>query len=111
MSEPSNPVFVSYGYALNSCLATSQAALAGAPVTMWEAYDTGYTGGKGVEDISSNALQLTPCCWIERYMAQPSENADGYRNGSVLEHVASFPDEYASIQGGAADLPTPSRHL
>ena len=38
----------------------------------WEYYDTGYT---------------------ERYMDLPSENVDGYRKGSILTHVNSFPDE------------------
>lgn len=47
-------------------------AIAGAPVTYWEAYDTGYT---------------------ERYMGQPQENRDGYKGGSIVEQADKFPDE------------------
>lgn len=43
-----------------------------APVTMWEAYDTGYT---------------------ERYMGLPKENPSGYRDSSVLTHAEGFPKE------------------
>lgn len=48
-------------------------AIAGAPVTQWELYDTAYT---------------------ERYMGHPNENADGYHKGSVLAWADKFPDEY-----------------
>ncbi|XP_055857194.1 dipeptidyl peptidase 9 [Episyrphus balteatus] len=47
-------------------------AIAGAPVTNWEFYDTGYT---------------------ERYMDLPQNNQHGYTMGSVLNYVHSFPDE------------------
>jgi len=47
-------------------------AIAGAPVSNWSAYDTGYT---------------------ERYMGLPAANAGGYRLGSVLNYVNDFPDE------------------
>ncbi|XP_019758417.1 dipeptidyl peptidase 9 [Dendroctonus ponderosae] len=47
-------------------------AIAGAPVTNWNFYDTGYT---------------------ERYMDLPLHNADGYEDGSVLKYVHKFPDE------------------
>ncbi|CAG8434850.1 12884_t:CDS:10 [Ambispora gerdemannii] len=46
-------------------------AIAGAPVTQWELYDTAYT---------------------ERYMGMPSENVEGYRKGSVLNWADKFPD-------------------
>lgn len=46
--------------------------LAGAPVTSWQLYDTGYT---------------------ERYMDTPENNPDGYAKGSVLNHVSNFPNE------------------
>ncbi|PKC13325.1 hypothetical protein RhiirA5_372331 [Rhizophagus irregularis] len=46
-------------------------AIAGAPVTQWELYDTAYT---------------------ERYMGLPSENQEGYRKGSVLNWADKFPD-------------------
>ncbi|XP_040570209.1 dipeptidyl peptidase 9 [Lepeophtheirus salmonis] len=47
-------------------------AIAGAPVTSWNEYDTGYT---------------------ERYMDLPSLNPSGYRKGSILNLVERFPDE------------------
>ena len=46
--------------------------IAGAPVTMWELYDTGYT---------------------ERYMGTPQKHPDGYKDGSVLKYVGNFPEE------------------
>ena len=51
-------------------------AIAGAPVTSWHLYDTGYT---------------------ERYMGLPKDNVNGYKNGSVLEFVDRFPSEYVFI--------------
>ncbi|XP_044012842.1 dipeptidyl peptidase 9 isoform X3 [Aphidius gifuensis] len=47
-------------------------AIAGAPVTCWNLYDTGYT---------------------ERYMDLPQNNYNGYVNSSVLTYVNKFPDE------------------
>ncbi|XP_066595856.1 dipeptidyl peptidase 9 [Prorops nasuta] len=47
-------------------------AIAGAPVTSWNFYDTGYT---------------------ERYMDMPQSNPFGYLNGSILTYVKEFPDE------------------
>uniref|UniRef100_A0AAG5CY88 Dipeptidyl peptidase 9 n=1 Tax=Anopheles atroparvus TaxID=41427 RepID=A0AAG5CY88_ANOAO len=47
-------------------------AIAGAPVTSWEYYDTGYT---------------------ERYMDLPDNNRSGYAAGSVLSYIQKFPDE------------------
>jgi len=47
-------------------------AISGAPVTLWEAYDTGYT---------------------ERYMDTQTNNPDGYKQGSVLNYINGFPDE------------------
>ncbi|KAH8340890.1 hypothetical protein KR059_009332 [Drosophila kikkawai] len=47
-------------------------AIAGAPVTNWEYYDTGYT---------------------ERYMDLPQHNEAGYSAGSVLKYINSFPEE------------------
>lgn len=46
--------------------------IAGAPVTSWQQYDTGYT---------------------ERYMDTPHNNPKGYSSGSVLSRVHDFPDE------------------
>lgn len=48
-------------------------AIAGAPVTNWSLYDTGYT---------------------ERYMDLPEHNQQGYVEGSVLNYVNKFPEEY-----------------
>ncbi len=48
-------------------------AIAGAPVTSWNLYDTGYT---------------------ERYLGQPQSNPQGYKNGSVLTYVNQLPDQY-----------------
>jgi dipeptidyl-peptidase 9 len=50
----------------------SQVAIAGAPVTDWNLYDTGYT---------------------ERYMDLPQNNIAGYIGGSVLEVSNLFPNE------------------
>lgn len=46
--------------------------IAGAPVSSWLLYDTGYT---------------------ERYMDTPENNPEGYAKGSVLNHVSNFPNE------------------
>ncbi|XP_059490227.1 dipeptidyl peptidase 9-like [Neocloeon triangulifer] len=47
-------------------------SIAGAPVTSWSFYDTGYT---------------------ERYMGLPESNVLGYRSGCVLHYINQFPDE------------------
>ncbi|XP_063709274.1 dipeptidyl peptidase 9 [Culicoides brevitarsis] len=47
-------------------------SIAGAPVTNWEYYDTGYT---------------------ERYMDLPENNRVGYLAGSVLSYINEFPDD------------------
>eukprot|EP01104_Vermistella_antarctica_P012263 TRINITY_DN3516_c0_g4_i2.p1 TRINITY_DN3516_c0_g4~~TRINITY_DN3516_c0_g4_i2.p1 ORF type:complete len:976 (+),score=227.02 TRINITY_DN3516_c0_g4_i2:1107-4034(+) len=64
------------GYLSLMCLAQRpdvfKMAVAGAPVTEWEAYDTGYT---------------------ERYMDLPLNNPIGYEEGSVLTWAYSFPDD------------------
>ncbi len=52
--------------------------VAGAPVTFWEGYDTHYT---------------------ERYMATPASNPEGYRESSVLRHVASLQGDLLLIHG------------
>lgn len=46
--------------------------IAGAPVTKWSLYDTGYT---------------------ERYMDTPFNNPEGYTKGSVISYVDDFPDD------------------
>lgn len=47
-------------------------AIAGAPVTNWALYDTGYT---------------------ERYMDLPENNTQGYTDGSVLNYINKFPED------------------
>ncbi|XP_023019960.1 dipeptidyl peptidase 9 [Leptinotarsa decemlineata] len=47
-------------------------AIAGAPVTNWNLYDTGYT---------------------ERYMDLPDHNPEGYYEGSILNYINKFPEE------------------
>ena len=49
-----------------------QVAVAGAPVTDWEMYDTGYT---------------------ERYMNTPQNSPMAYRRSSVLNNAIRFPDQ------------------
>lgn len=55
-----------------TALCLHQLAIAGAPVTVWMAYDTGYT---------------------ERYMDVPENNQQGYEEGSVALHVDKLPSE------------------
>ncbi|TMW63537.1 hypothetical protein Poli38472_002478 [Pythium oligandrum] len=50
---------------------TFKLAIAGAPVTSWDGYDT---------------------CYTERYMSTPQLNPEGYRIGSVMEAVSSMKD-------------------
>lgn len=49
-----------------------QVAVAGAPVTLWQFYDTGYT---------------------ERYMGNPDVNEQDYDLGSVAMQADRFPSE------------------
>uniref|UniRef100_A0A1B6JJK3 Peptidase S9 prolyl oligopeptidase catalytic domain-containing protein n=2 Tax=Homalodisca TaxID=139475 RepID=A0A1B6JJK3_9HEMI len=64
------------GYISLMALATKphifKVAIAGAPVTSWNLYDTGYT---------------------ERYMDLPQNNLQGYKAGSILNYVNQFPDD------------------
>jgi dipeptidyl-peptidase-4 len=64
------------------CLArapeTFRAAVAGAPVSAWDGYDTHYT---------------------ERYMGTPQSNPQGYRDGSVLAHAASITGRLMLVHG------------
>jgi dipeptidyl-peptidase 4 len=55
-----------------------KAAVAGAPVTDWELYDTAYT---------------------ERYMKTPAANPDGYRRASALTHAAKLQRPLLVIHG------------
>ncbi len=70
------------GYLAAMCLARApgvfRAAVAGAPVTHWDGYDTHYT---------------------ERYMGTPASNPDGYERSSVMYHVASLTGELLLVHG------------
>ena len=66
------------------------AAIAGAPVTSWELYDTIYT---------------------ERFMRTPQENAEGYSLGAPLEHAGGLEGELLIIHGTADDNVHPQNTL
>lgn len=71
---PSNDWFVFCAVVSPECIVLLwQLAIAGAPVTVWMAYDTGYT---------------------ERYMDVPENNQQGYEEGSVALHVDKLPSEW-----------------
>jgi dipeptidyl-peptidase-4 len=53
-------------------------AVAGAPVTHWDGYDT---------------------CYTERYMASPAENPDGYQRSSVMAHVERLSGKLLLVHG------------
>ena len=53
-------------------------AVAGAPVTSWDGYDTHYT---------------------ERYMSTPDQNPSGYCNSNVMNHVSSIRGKLLLIHG------------
>ncbi|TFG95990.1 MAG: S9 family peptidase, partial [Myxococcales bacterium] len=57
---------------------TFRAAVAGAPVSSWDGYDTHYT---------------------ERYMGTPQTNAEGYRSSSVLEQVGAIRGRLMLVHG------------
>ncbi len=70
------------GYMAAMALATApetfQAAVAGAPVTQWDGYDTHYT---------------------ERYMGTPQTNPLGYERSSVLAHAAGISGRLLLVHG------------
>lgn len=53
-------------------------AVAGAPVTAWDGYDTFYT---------------------EKYMGLPSENKDAYEFGSIMHHVNNLKGKLLLVHG------------
>ncbi|MCX4239789.1 S9 family peptidase [Paraliomyxa miuraensis] len=57
---------------------TFKAAVAGAPVSSWDGYDTHYT---------------------ERYMGTPTSNPEGYRRSSVLTHVPDIRGSLMIVHG------------
>jgi dipeptidyl-peptidase-4 len=66
------------------------AAIAGAPVTSWELYDTIYT---------------------ERFMRTPQENRDGYSIGAPLSHASGLRGDLLIIHGTADDNVHPQNTL
>ncbi|WP_045119223.1 S9 family peptidase [Haliangium ochraceum] len=57
---------------------TFHVAVAGAPVTHWDGYDTHYT---------------------ERYMGTPSDNPEGYAQSSVMQHVQAMQGTLLLVHG------------
>lgn len=70
------------GYLAAMCLCRApdvfHVAVAGAPVTSWDGYDTHYT---------------------ERYMGLPSENPSGYRESAVFDHVMNMRGKLLLVHG------------
>jgi dipeptidyl-peptidase-4 len=70
------------GYMALMCLARApevfKAAVAGAPVTHWDGYDT---------------------CYTERYMGHPAENPEGYQRSSVMAHAENIRGRLLLIHG------------
>ncbi len=70
------------GYMAAMCLARApevfRAAMAGAPVTHWDGYDT---------------------CYTERYMGLPQENPEGYRQSSVMAHADNIRGSLLLVHG------------
>ena len=70
------------GYMAVMCLAKEpgvfKAAVAGAPVTSWDGYDT---------------------CYTERYMGTPECNPDGYERSSVLTHAPGIRGRLMLVHG------------
>lgn len=75
--------------ALAKAPGTFKAAVAGAPVTHWDGYDTHYT---------------------ERYLGTPQANPDGYARSSVMAHVAGMRDRQLMIVHGLIDENVHFRH-
>jgi dienelactone hydrolase len=70
------------GYLSAMCLCRApdvfHVAVAGAPVTSWDGYDTHYT---------------------ERYMGLPDENPSGYRESAVFDHVPNMKGKLMIVHG------------
>jgi dipeptidyl-peptidase 4 len=70
------------GYLAAMCLCRApdvfHVAVAGAPVTSWDGYDTHYT---------------------ERYMGLPAENVNGYRESAVFDHVPNMSGKIMIVHG------------
>ncbi len=70
------------GYMALNCLAKApdifKVAVAGAPVTAWDGYDTAYT---------------------ERYMGTPQSNPEGYSGSAVMPHVGNMRGKLLLVHG------------
>merc|ERR1712151_1418430 len=70
------------GYLSAMCLVKAgdvfKCAVAGAPVTSWDGYDT---------------------CYTERYMGTPESNPDGYKRSSVMEYVGGMKGDLMLVHG------------
>ena len=70
------------GYLAAMCLCRApdifHVAIAGAPVTSWDGYDTHYT---------------------ERYMGLPGDNPNGYRESAVFDHVPNMKGKLMLVHG------------
>jgi len=70
------------GYLSAMCLAKApdvfKCAIAGAPVTSWDGYDT---------------------CYTERYMGTPESNPKGYKTSSVMEYVDQIKGDLLLVHG------------
>ena len=81
------------GYLSALCLAKAPevfaAAVAGAPVTHWDGYDTHYT---------------------ERYLGTPQANPDGYARSSVMAHVDGLRGRHLMLVHGLIDENVHFRH-
>ena len=81
------------GYLSALCLAKAPdvftAAVAGAPVTHWDGYDTHYT---------------------ERYLGTPQANPTGYERSSVMAHVDGFRERHLMLIHGLIDENVHFRH-
>jgi dipeptidyl-peptidase 4 len=68
---------------------TFKAAVAGAPVTHWDGYDTHYT---------------------ERYLGTPQANPEGYARSSVMAHAEGMRDRHLMLVHGLIDENVHFRH-
>ncbi|MFO7562557.1 MAG: DPP IV N-terminal domain-containing protein [Enhygromyxa sp.] len=85
LADPSRVAIYGWSYggymaamALARAPETFQVAIAGAPVTHWDGYDTHYT---------------------ERYMGLPQENPEGYARSSVMAHVDDIRGKLLLVHG------------
>lgn len=85
LSDPSNVGIYGWsygGYLSAMCLAQAshvfKCAVAGAPVTSWDGYDT---------------------CYTERYMGTPQSNPKGYKSSDVMEHIKKMSGELLLVHG------------